>query len=269
VSPSWRDRWLIGLAPAQVALVQLRRGLKPTVGMHGTRACEETAGSPWAGAVAALDALLDEAGARGGEARIVLSNQFVRYVDVPWTPGIRRERDRVAMASECLRAVHGDVVSVWQVSLHMPVFGQGGIAAAIDLALLENLRACCGKRQLRLVCLRPHLAAAMAQCRDRLEMADGGFVMSEPGCVTALFRRGQGWGAVANRRYQKQAADEAMQALRQCVDADTLQGGEGAVALMMPEVKTEKIGERPLRVLKGVGGPWPNDPWRAMAWSAA
>lgn len=271
MSPSWRDRWLVGFAPERVALVQMKHGLKPSRGVHGARRCAQATGSAWASALAALEKLLDQAarsGPIGGEANVVLSNQFVRFADVPWTPGISRERDRLALAAECFRAVHGDIVAGWQVSLDMPRYGESGIAAAVDKMLVEALREVLAKRRLHLTSLRPHLMAAFALWQPRLETGDGGFAVVEPGCVTAMFRRDQGWCGVANRRYPCEAMDEAIRALKQCVDADTLQGGSGAVALLAPAAEVvDNAGDRPLRLLVGEG-PWPDDPWRTMAWSA-
>ncbi len=270
MSPSWRDRLLVGLAPDRVAVVQLKRGLRPSLGADGVRDCAEVSGAPWAGALAALDGLLGELPATGGTASVVLSNLFVRYVDVPWTPGIFTDKDRLALATDCFRAVHGEAADSWRVILDAPRFGRGNLAAAVDGALIDGLRATLGNRRLRLVSLRPHLAAAFDLWRAQLQADDGGFVVVEPGCVTAMFRRGDAWAGVANRRYRKDVADEAMTGVRQCIDADRLQGGEGAIALLAPGSAADapNVGERPLRRLTGLAGPWPEDPWRALAWSA-
>jgi hypothetical protein len=268
VSPSWRDRRLVGLAPDHVAVIAVKRGLRPPPGADGVRACAATSGSAWAGALAALDGLLDEMALTGGSASVVLSNQFVRYVEVPWTAGVHQEGDRLALAADCLRAVHGEAASDWHVTIGAAHFGLGNLAVAVDGALVDGLRATLARRRMRLVSLRPHLAAAFDRWRSRLQADDGGFAVVEPGCVTALFRRGQAWSAVANRRYRREMADEAAKTLRQCVDADRLHGGEGGVALLAPGVAALAAGERPLRRLNGLAGPWPEDPWRSLAWSA-
>jgi hypothetical protein len=270
VSPSWRNRLAIGLAPERVAVVQLKRGLRPTLGADRVRACAEASGAPWAGALETLDALLGELPAKGGTASVVLSNQFVRYVEVPWTTGVYSDKDRLALASDCFRAVHGEAADHWQVVLDAPHFGRANLAAAVDRALVDGLRATLANRHLRLGSLRPHLAAAFDLWRSQLQADEGGFVVVEPGCVTALFRRGEAWSAVTNRRYRP-TADEAMSSVRQCIDADRLQGGEGAVALLAPggAVDAKALGDRPVRRLTGLAGPWPEDPWRTLAWSAA
>jgi len=270
VSPSWRDRWRIGLSPGRVAVLRFRRGLRPALAADRVRDCDDIAGPAWRGALAALEALLAEMDAGGGQADVALSNQFVRYVEVPWTDGVIADKDRRALAADCFRAVHGEAVAGWQVTCAAARFGSASLAAAVDQALVEELRALLAGRRLRLGSLRPHLATAFDAACGQLRDDDGGLGVVEPGCVTALFRRGGQWTAVTNRRYRGDEA-AAMASLGQCLDGDRLQGGEGALALLAPgaAIDADVIGGRPLRRLAGLTGPWPDDPWRALAWSAA
>lgn len=271
MSPSWRDRLLIGLAPDRVAVIELKRGLHPALGIHGVRGCPEVAGTPWVAAVSRLDEMLVKLPPKGGVASVVLSNQFVRYVTVPWTPGIYSDEDRLALATDCFRAIHGEIAGSWRVVLDGARFGQGNLAAAIDGPLVEALRDVLERHRWRLGSLRPHLAAAFDRWRASLEPSDGCFVVVEPGCVTALFRRGDAWAGVDSRRFRRRSTGQATLTLKQCIDSDRLQGGEGAVALLAPGAVPEAQGtaDRPVRRLAGLAGPWPEDPWRALAWSAA
>lgn len=271
MSPLFRDRLLIGLAPNRVAVVQLKGGMRPTLGVHGVRRCLEAAGAPWVGALDRLDYMLARLPAKGGTARVVLSNLFVRYVNVPWTPGIYTEKDRQALAADGFRAIHGEAADSWRVILDAPRYGQPNLAAAIDPALQDRLIEVLEHRRWRLVSLRPHLSAAFDLWRPRLEANDGCFAVVEPGCVTVLFRRGDAWTAVDNRRFYRKSVSQAELTLKQSIDADRLQGGEGAVALLAPGAMPEARGtvDRPLRRLTGLAGPWPEDPWRTLAWSAA
>lgn len=269
--PSPRDRLLVGLAPDRVAIIKLKPGKRLAPDMHGVRSCVEVPGASWGGALSRLDWMLDQLSSMGGIASVVLSNQFVRYVDVPWTDGVYQDKHRLALATDCFRAIHGDVVDSWRVVLAGPSYGGGSLAAAVDDALVDSLVEVLARRQWRLGSLRPHLAAAFDRWRSRLDEDDDGFVVVEPGCITALFRRGAAWNAVDNRRYRRKNAEQAVLTLRQCIDADHLQGGTGSVALLAPGTVPDARGtaERPLRRLTGSNGPWPNDPWRALAWSAA
>jgi hypothetical protein len=236
------------------------------------RGCPEVEGVPWLAALDRLDYMLDRLPEnKGGTASAVLSNQFVRYVNVPWTPGIHADKDRQTLAADCFRAIHGDAVDSWRIILDPPKYGYGSLAAAVDQALLDRLRELLANRHWRLVSLRPHLSAAFDRWRPQLEPGDGCFVLVEPGCVTALCRRGDDWSIVDSRRFHRSSTSKAVLTLKQCVDADHLQGGEGAVALVAPGTVPDAEGsaERPLRRLSGLAGPWPEDPWRSLAWSAA
>ena len=269
MSPSWRERFCIGLAPERVAVLRFARGLRPRLAADRVRECGEAAGPAWTAALAALDALLDDLSASGGLASVALSNQFVRYAEVPWTQGVLSDRDRDALAADCFRAVYGEAVDGWQFVLAAPQFGRASLAAAVDKELVESLRAMLAGRRMRLASLRPHLAIAFDRSRRHLLPADDGFAVIEPGGVTALFRRGDDWTAVANRRLR--GSGEAAASLGQCLDFDRLQGGSGAVAVLAPAgaLDVKVINGRPLRPLGGLAGPWPEDPWRALAWSAA
>lgn len=227
---------------------------------------------PWAGALDGLEYMLGKLPRNcSGSASVVLSNLFVRYVNVPWTAGVHSEKDRVALATSSFRALYGDVVESWRVVLDAPKYGCGNLAAAIDEALVDRLRELLAERRWRLVSVRPHLSAAFDRWRSSLEAGDGCFVVVEPGCVTALFRRGKEWTSVDSRRFYRKSAIQGAVTFRQCIDADRMQGGEGAVALFAPGTLADVRGtvDRPLRRLAGVADPWPNDPWRSLAWSAA
>jgi hypothetical protein len=264
---------LIGLAPERVAAVQMKRGLRPVLGVDVVRECagvsDDASAETWAGALTALDELLEGLGPVTGVASVVLSSRFVRYGQLPWTEGVFAEEDRQALAAGCFRAVHGEAVDHWRVAVGAPRYGCDNLAVAVDAALLDGLREILARRRLRLVAVRPHLTAAFDRWRSQLLADDGGFVLVEPGCITTLFRRGGQWAEVANRRYR--IAHEAVQIIRQCIDADHVRGGEGGVVVLAPGMALEKeTGNDGFpRCLTGLGGPWPDDPWRSMAWSAA
>lgn len=268
MSPSWRDRLLVGLAPERVAAVVMRRGWRPVATVEGARDCPPAEGPAWSGAVAALEDVLGEL-PQGGEASVVLSNQFVRYLEVPWTPGVIGDRERGALAADGFRTVHGDTVAAWKVVVDRPRFGLPAMAAAVDGALVDALSAVLAKRRWRLVSARPYLVAALDRCQPALTADDGGFAVVEPGCVTALFRRGEAWTTAVNRRIRRDNPEEAASTLVRCIDADALQGGSGGVALLAPGLRPFDVGTRPVRRVPVVGVPAAEDPWRTMAWSAA
>jgi hypothetical protein len=269
VSRSWRDRLLVGLAPEHVAVIEQKRRQPLGLADCRMRACPSLIGSPWAGALAALEALLAERSSTDTTVNVTLSNQFVRYVEVPWTPGVLAEKDRQAFATECFRAVHGETVDGWLISLDKPRFGRDSVAAAVDRALVDGVRATLARRKLTLAVLRPHLSAAFDGWQQHLHANDSGFVVVEAACITALFRRGDAWSLVANRRFRAEVAGEAESILKQVIDIDQIQGGNGVIALLAQGAPGfNELGGRPWRRLIRDEGAWPEDPWHSMAWSA-
>lgn len=271
MSPSWRNRVLVGLAPDRVAAIHVPRGWRSSPTASALRDCVARASEPWAGALAALDEALDELPQQGGGASVALSNQLVRYVQVPWTAGVYSVADRHALALSCFRSVYGDSVGGWRVVVDASGFGRAALAAAVDEALVASLRETLARRSLRLVSLLPHLATSLRRCQGQLHAGDGGFVVVEPGCVTALFRRDNAWSEVTNRRCRADIGSDSGRTLVQCVDADSLRGGEGAIALVASrDASIEQMADgRPIRRLTEGVSPWPADPWRTLAWSAA
>lgn len=271
MSPSWRNRVLVGLAPDRVAAIHLQRGWRPVPTANVLRDCADRGAVPWAAALAALEEALGELPQTAGVASVAISNQLVRYVQVPWTEGVYGVADRRALALNCLRSVYGEAVDTWRVVLDAAQFGHPALAAAVDEGLLEGLREALSRRRLRLASLQPYLSSAFRLWRGQRHAGDGGFVVVEPGCVTALFRRDGAWSEVTNRRCRAEMGDESARVVAQCVDADSLMGGEGAIALLAPpETAVEKLADgRPIRRLAEAAGPWPADPWRTLAWSAA
>jgi hypothetical protein len=248
------------------------RGWRPVPTASALRDCEDLAQAPWAGALVALDEALDELPQTRATASVVISNQFVRYIQVPWTEGIYGAADRRALAISCLRAVFGEVVDSWRVVIDAPRFGRAALAAAVDEGLVASLRETLARRRLRLASLQPHLATSLRRWSRHLHSGDGGFVVVEPGCVTALFRRDKAWIEVANRRYRCDSDGEsARMVAQQCIEADSLQGGQGAVVLVSQCEASGGLmaGGRPVRPLGEGAGPWPADPWRTLAWGAA
>lgn len=268
MSPLWRNRLLIALTPERVAVMRLKRGLRPKQIDRFVRDCGSVGDAipAWAGVVSALGSLLTDLPPGGGDACVVLSNHFVRHGKVPWTTGIYSDRDREILAAGCFRAIHGDSVEHWRVATGTPHFGESVLAAAIDTDLIEGLRAILTRHNWQLAVLRPHLATAFDCWRKRLLADDGGFVVLESGCLTALFCRQGRWTDVSHRRYRQDVAEDPVRLLRQCIDTDSAHGGTGAIALWAPgmlRMQVEVSGNRSVRLLESI-----EDPWFGMAWSA-
>lgn len=203
MSPSWRERMRIVLAPGGLELTRVRRGLRPRTAHAAalpvppatTSATTPTTATPtptsWDGALAALDAVLTEPRWRKADAEVLLSGHFVRVHLLPWSASLATDAERLAYARAELEAVHGERVRDWTLVLDDAPVGQAAPVCAIDTALLDALRVKCAVAALKLRSVRPQFAVALEQHRAPLRVRNGGFAFAEAGRLTlALYQAG-------------------------------------------------------------------------------
>lgn len=175
MSPLWRDRIYVALALRTV---------------HAVRGSEKRHG----------DALKDVlAGWDRADVTIVASNRLVRYVVVPRSKDVSGEEEELALARHHFARLHGERAREW----HIRFCSATGLASAIDLSLVEELKAFFEKRKgLRLVSLQPYLMAAFNRLRLRVPREGAWIVLpeAEATCV-ALYERGS-WAGVSVSRGQ-------------------------------------------------------------------
>jgi hypothetical protein len=151
--------------------------------------------APWGPGVAALETLLRER-RPGARLSITLSNRFVRYAVVPWEPGIAGPAERAAYARDCLVQLYGDAAAGWDVALAPARRHAPAVASAIDLALVEALRAACARTGASLAALTPRLAAVCNAWRPMLKTRCGWLVLAEPGYLCLALAERRRWRVV-------------------------------------------------------------------------
>jgi hypothetical protein len=202
VSLSWRNRFEVELAPAQVTLRLTPRGLRPAPAAPRQATCAAAAPgtASWRPALQALESQLAALDTKGGDVHVVLSNHFVRYTLVPFNAELPRPADDQALARHQFTRDYGPVARDWtlQVSDNGRSCGPR-LACALDSALLVALRDLCKTHKLTLLSVQPALMSAFNRCNTQLD-PNGGFIHLEPGrlCI-ARFRDGQ-WASIVNRR---------------------------------------------------------------------
>lgn len=205
MSPWWRERVVIDLAPGRVVLRRWSRGIKPRVLEHSGyevehAAATSTATTPaaaanWQSALDLLDRALTEARWRKGEAHIRLSSHCLRLHLLPFSAALATDDERLAFARMELEAVHGERVSDWTLILDDAPAGAATPVCAVDTAILEVLRTACTRAALTVGSIRPAFAVALEeqgrQGRGRARAARHGFAFAEGGRVTlALYEGG-------------------------------------------------------------------------------
>jgi hypothetical protein len=161
----------------------------------------------WRDALDALGAQLAAAAPRLRALRVVLSDQFVRYLVVPWDDALRTTEERLAYLSHHYRSVYGERVGSWCMAA-----GDVGsdsalcLAAAVDEALVDALHALAGQHGATLRSVVPHAVAALNTSRRAIDARSCFVAVREPGAL-CLLRIGDGEvRAVAARRHGADAA---------------------------------------------------------------
>ncbi len=210
MSRLWRDRILIALAPAALAITRVSRGRRPAAAGHRTVECDPAAGpEPWRGVVAALPPLAQSLKDERADVTVVLSNHFVRYALVPRDPGLDTDEEELAFARFWFAKIHGERSKGWQVLLDRRGGGSARVAGAVDDALLQAVRGCFkAGAKARLVSVQPYLMAAFNRWRRQLSAANASLLLVEPdrACLARL-ENGR-WSAVHSARGSFDGAPE-------------------------------------------------------------
>jgi hypothetical protein len=186
VSPLWRDEVGIYLAQRRVCLVRMRRGIRPALATEVDRT-DPQAAAGWEGALACLEAQLNENIWSDARARVVIADQWVRYSVVPWSDSLHSASERLAHARELMAGVFGETMIDWTLSLSDAPPGTSRLASAMPTALLESLRAMTARHGQKLISVLPQLVAAHNTWRHILPTtAAAWFVTVDSGSLAAL-----------------------------------------------------------------------------------
>jgi hypothetical protein len=135
---------------------------------------------------------------------VVLADQFVRYVLLPWNAALKSAEQWLGLARHRLGAVHGAAAADWNVRLTETAPSGPRLACALDRELLAELAARLLAANVRLVSVQPFLVAAFNRLRSGIRNAVGDgscwLVIEEPGRLTLCFIQRGTWVAVRSRR---------------------------------------------------------------------
>ncbi len=213
MSPSWRERVRIVLAPGGLELTRVRRGLRP--GAAHTASIPVDPATSWDGALSALDVALTEPRWRKADAEVLLSGHFVRVHLLPWSASLATDAERLAYARAELEAVHGERVRDWTLMLDDAPVGQAAPVCAIDTALLDALRVKCAVAALKLRSVRPQFAVALEPHRAQLRARNGGFAFAEAGRLSLVLYEAGACRWLANPRVGVALAEALAAEVRQ------------------------------------------------------
>jgi hypothetical protein len=149
---------------------------------------------------------------------VALSDHFVRYLLVPWRTDLRDESEYEALARIRFKEVYGAVADGWAVRLVPTRFGAPYVACAMDLDLLEELRAAFSRHKLRLASVRPVFVASYNRWRKTHRAGDCWFAVYGAGRLSLCRVEGGAWRSV---RTEKSTGDLA-QSLQIAVEREAM-----------------------------------------------
>jgi hypothetical protein len=199
----WRNHLRVGLCADRLFLATYGRGLKPARARQEVISVKTHAEAPeWRAAVEALPGVF--ANAKSPEVSIVLADQFVRYVLLPFNDALKTEEQWLALARHRFAGIHGSAAAGWDVKVTETSPAGPRLACALERELIDELAAKCAASNVSLVSVQPFLVAAFNQISTgSRKLAGNGscwIVVEEPGRLTlALLLRGV-WTAIRSRR---------------------------------------------------------------------
>jgi hypothetical protein len=152
----------------------------------------------WRAAVDALPEVLKPF--RSHEVSLVIADQFVRYVLLPWNAALKSDEQWMAFARHRLAAIHGAAAAGWEVKLTETAPMGPRLACAVDGELIAELAAKFTAAGARLVSVQPFLVAAFNRIRMQVGNGSCWLVVEEPGRLTLAFIQRGVWVAIRSRR---------------------------------------------------------------------
>ncbi|MDQ3187216.1 MAG: hypothetical protein M3Q16_12335 [Pseudomonadota bacterium] len=214
MSPLWRDQIQVFFAPHRVDLVRSHRGIKPKQAAKLSTVCERDPDLlAWEQPLGQLDQMI--ADGAGADLTITISNYFVRYAVIPPQMQIANPAELYAYTAFHMREVYGERVGAWALSMSAWDPCSGGICAAIESALLQQLNELTVRRKVRLKTVEPYLSGVFDQWRKRFNGKRIWLALVESGrlCLASLWSGA--WQRIRNQRILHNVEDELLAALDQ------------------------------------------------------
>jgi hypothetical protein len=136
----------------------------------------------------ALQQVLQEAAWQDADARVVISNHFVRYALVPWSDHLADEDENRAWVRHRFVELYGEPAGAAEYRWSEERANTLYVATAIDSDLVSTIVATLGTTSLRLRSIQPYFMAAFNRLRRHIKNAPAWIVVPESGrvCVAAV-----------------------------------------------------------------------------------
>ena len=195
----WRNHVRISLCADRLVVAGYARGLR------AGKPCGEVLqvqvppnAEEWRGAVDALPQVLAQY--RNHDVSVVIADQFVRYVLLPWNVAFKNAEQWMSLARHRLGAVHGAAAGGWEIKLTETAPQGPRLACAADRDLVQALEAKFAAANTRLASAQPFLVTAFNRIRGSIGNGSCWLVIEEPGRLTLAFIQRGVWVAIRSRR---------------------------------------------------------------------
>jgi hypothetical protein len=141
--------------------------------------CISESDSSWAQAISTLESALSKLPIKPPLAQLILSNEYLRYMMIPWNENLSDEVEEIAFAKHSFSQLYGPIVDSWEVKLDRANPGSPLIACAMDGQLLQALRGIFGRAKIKLQSLQPQLMTAFNNCKEQLKDKTAWFALYE------------------------------------------------------------------------------------------
>ena len=160
-------------------------------------------GADWSSALEALREIFahpDIARAKSGriDAGVILSNHYVRYLVLPWSPALVTPAEEAEFARMRFAEVFGEAANRWNVSIAPAPAGAGRVAAAVDQLLLDTLGQAMSDSPFRLSSMQPALMSQFNAWRRQIGN-DAWLVLIERGRALIAWIQNGEWRSVRTR----------------------------------------------------------------------
>jgi len=183
------------ITPRRLVFARIGRGLRPRRVAEARVQVEGGHFANWEPALVVLREQLAQPGWSNANVRLVVADQWVRYMIVPWEPDLKDDTERLAHARHLLAQAYGDMED-WALTLSDAAAMRNRVATAMPTSLLTALVGDFAATGSRVVSVQPRLIAAFNQAAQRLPLAACWFVAVDDGSLAAAHATPQGWDRV-------------------------------------------------------------------------
>lgn len=175
------ERISLGFCPDQIGVVRQKTGWKnrkqpPERGVIDVP--QATIMEGWKPGLDIVGRWLEEYAITNVCAALTLSNRFVRFALVPWSPKVNRSDEEAALTRARFESQYGDMTD-WTVRLDPGRYGEVRIACAIETAFLDSLRSLFTAHRIACHAVQPYFVASWNRWCRQFGQTDGLFAIAE------------------------------------------------------------------------------------------